>query len=99
MHKAARPSGGVGSSNPHHWRGKRLHHHGGDVCCVFELCVAVSLVMCKKVPEHNLKVPFCLTMANRRYFRLLFDPPTRAPYNTYWGLVKFSGFLIKNALK
>ncbi len=56
MHKAARPSGGVGSSNPHHWRGKRLHHHG-DVCCVvLWLCVAVKHIICKKVLEHNLKV-------------------------------------------
>jgi hypothetical protein len=40
--KAARSSGGVDSSNPHRWRGKRLHRHHGDVCCVFVLCVAVS---------------------------------------------------------
>jgi len=31
MRKAAHPSGGVDSSNPHRWRGERLHHHGdGD---------------------------------------------------------------------
>jgi hypothetical protein len=40
--KAARYLGGMDSSNPHHWRGKQLHHHGGDVCCVFVLCDAVS---------------------------------------------------------
>ncbi len=56
MCQAARPSGGVDSSNPCRCRGKRLHHHGGDVCCVFVLCVAVSLVVCKKVSEYNLKV-------------------------------------------
>ncbi len=37
MRKAARPSGGMESSNLRRWRGKRLHHHGGDVCCVFVL--------------------------------------------------------------
>ncbi len=56
MCKAARPSGGMNSLNPCRCRGKQLHHHGGDVCCVFVLCVAVSLVVCKKVPKHNLKV-------------------------------------------
>jgi hypothetical protein len=37
MRKAAHPLGGMESSNPHRWRGKRLHHHGGDVRCVFVL--------------------------------------------------------------
>jgi hypothetical protein len=37
MRKAARPSGGMESSNPRRWRGKQLHHHGGDVRCVFVL--------------------------------------------------------------
>jgi hypothetical protein len=32
MHKAAHPSGGVGSSNPHRLRGWRLLHHGDGVC-------------------------------------------------------------------
>ncbi len=32
MCKAARPLGGVVSLNPRHWRGERLHHHGGGVC-------------------------------------------------------------------
>ncbi len=44
--KATRPSGSVDSSNPHCWRGDRLHHHGGDVCCVFVLCVAISSGRC-----------------------------------------------------
>jgi hypothetical protein len=37
MRKVARPSGSGESSNPCHWRGERLHHYGGDVCCVFVL--------------------------------------------------------------
>ncbi len=37
MRKAARPLGGIESSNPCRWRGKRLHYHGGDVRCVFVL--------------------------------------------------------------
>jgi hypothetical protein len=57
MRKAACPSGGMDSFNPCYWRGKRLHHHGGDVCCVFVFCVTVSLGVCKQVPEHILKVP------------------------------------------
>ena len=27
----------VDSSNPHRWRGKQLHHHGGGVCWLFVL--------------------------------------------------------------
>ena len=42
MHKAAHSLGSVESSNPHGWRGKRLHHHGGDVCCVLCVCVVVD---------------------------------------------------------
>ncbi len=37
MRKAACPSGGMESSNPRHWRGERLHHHGGGVCWLFVL--------------------------------------------------------------
>jgi hypothetical protein len=37
MRKAARPAGSVELSNPRRWMGERLHHHGGDVCCVFVL--------------------------------------------------------------
>ena len=36
MRKAACPSGGMESSN-RRWRGKQLHHYGGDVRCVFVL--------------------------------------------------------------
>jgi hypothetical protein len=61
MLKAARPLGGMDSLNPSCWRGKRLHHHGGDVgCIVLYLCIAVKLIVCKKVPEHNLKVHILL---------------------------------------
>jgi hypothetical protein len=38
MCKAARPSGGLDSLNPHRWRGKQPHHHGDGVCeviCAF----------------------------------------------------------------
>ena len=41
MRKAAQPFGGMGSSTPRRQRGWRLHHHGGDVCCVFVLCVVM----------------------------------------------------------
>jgi hypothetical protein len=37
MCKAARPLGGMESLNPHRWRGKRLHHHGGGVCWLIVL--------------------------------------------------------------
>jgi hypothetical protein len=37
MRKAAHPSGGMDSSNPHRWRGERLHHHGDGVCLLFVL--------------------------------------------------------------
>jgi hypothetical protein len=44
MRKAAHPSGGMGSSNPCRWRGKRLHH-GGGVCLLFVLFVPSRLVV------------------------------------------------------
>jgi hypothetical protein len=71
MCKTACYSGSMDSSNPchWHWRGKRLHHHCGDVCCVFVLCIAVSFVVCRKVPEHNLKVHILpYYKVNRHYF-------------------------------
>ncbi len=37
MRKAACPLGGVVSSNPCRWRGKRLHHHVGGVCSLLVL--------------------------------------------------------------
>ncbi len=47
--KAARPLGGMESSNTRRWRGKRLHHHGGDVRCVFVLFwMDPELNVCKK---------------------------------------------------
>jgi hypothetical protein len=69
MRKAAHHTGGMYSSNPRCWRGKRLHHHGGDVrCVVLWLCVAGSLVVRKKVPEHNLKVRILLYYKVNRHF-------------------------------
>jgi hypothetical protein len=44
MSKAAHPSGGVDSSNPHSWRGERLHH-GGGVCLLFVLFAPSRLVV------------------------------------------------------
>jgi hypothetical protein len=53
MHKAAHPSGGMDSSNPHRWRGEWLHHHGDGVCLLFvQMCRLVwssSLVVCRRV--------------------------------------------------
>ncbi len=60
MRKAARPSGGMESSNPRRWRGKRLRHHGGDVRCVFVLLWMDlwrhKLNVCKKWYKNNLKM-------------------------------------------
>ncbi len=78
MHKAARHSGSVVSSNPCHWRGKRLHHHGGGVCWLFVLLWMDSwrhkLIVCKKWYKNNLKM---------RLTALLFDPPRRAPHRQW----------------
>ncbi len=75
MRKAARPLGGVDSLNPCCWRGERLHHHGGGVCWLFVLMWMDSwrheLIICKIWYKNNLKM---------RLMALLFDPPTRAPY-------------------
>jgi hypothetical protein len=43
MQKAARPSSGLDSSNPHRWRGKRLHY--GDVVCHVVLLFVPFLVL------------------------------------------------------
>jgi hypothetical protein len=57
MCKAARPLGGMESSNPRRWRGKQLHHHAGNVCCVFVLLWMDSeLNVCKKWYKNNLKM-------------------------------------------
>ena len=47
MCKAARRSSGIDSSNPCHWRGERLHHHGEvvGVCLLFVLFVPSCLVV------------------------------------------------------
>jgi hypothetical protein len=59
MRKAARPSGGVVSSNPRRWMGERLHHHGGGVCGLFVLLWIDSLrhelIVCKKWYKNNPK--------------------------------------------
>jgi hypothetical protein len=43
MRKAALPPGGVVSLNPCHWRGERLHHHGGGVCWLFLVLLWMDL--------------------------------------------------------
>jgi hypothetical protein len=45
MRKATHPSGGMDSSNPRRWSGKRLHHHGDGVCLLFVLFVPSRLVV------------------------------------------------------
>jgi hypothetical protein len=67
MRKATCPLGSVDSSNPCCRRGKQLHHHGGDVCCVFVLCVGVSsgcltCRTCKKDQNTTLRYAYCLTI-------------------------------------
>ncbi len=74
MRKAACHSDCMDSSNPHRWRGKRLHHHGGGVCWLFVLLWMDSLrhelIVCTKWYKNNLKM---------RLTALLFDPRRRAP--------------------
>jgi hypothetical protein len=69
--KAAHHLGSVDSSNPCHWRGKWLHHHGCDVCCVFVLCDADSsgcpYSYVKKYQDITLKYTYCLTIRLRCY--------------------------------
>ncbi len=75
MCNAARPLGGVDSLNPHRWRGKWLHHHGGGVCWLFVLLwinlLCHKLIVCKKWYKNNLKM---------RLTALLFGPPRHAPH-------------------
>jgi hypothetical protein len=73
MRWAAQPSGGVDLLNPRCWRGKRLHQHGGDVCCVFVfLCDAVSSGHChwyvKKYQNITLRCTYCLTIRLTVFF-------------------------------
>ncbi len=72
MRKAARHSDGMDSLNPHRWRDKRLHHHGGGVCWLFVLLWIElwhhELIVCKKWDKNNPKeglcgVTFCPTLA------------------------------------
>ncbi len=71
MRKAACPLGGVESSNPCCWRGERLHHHGGDVCCVFVLLWMDSwhlkLNVCKKWYKNNLKMRLTALLSAEPY--------------------------------
>ncbi len=89
MHKAARHSDGVDSSNPRCWRGKRLHHHGGGVCWLFVLLWMDSwcheLIICKKWDKNKLKM---------RLKALLFDPPRCAPHcKRVFDLTKYTHLL------
>jgi hypothetical protein len=63
MRKAARHLGGVVSSNPCRWRGKRLHHHGGGVCWLFVLLWmdlwCHETIICKKWYKNNPKEGLC----------------------------------------
>ncbi len=93
MCKAACHSDRVDSSNPHRWRGKRLHHHGGGVCWLFvllwmDLCCH-ELIICKKRHKNNLKM---------RLMTLLFDPHWHAPhlYLTNSGICNVWGYLPGN---
>jgi hypothetical protein len=62
MHKAARPSGGMDSSNPHHWRDGQLCHHGDGVCKVICAFYAVSQLVTHQSGSSN-SVNFCPTLA------------------------------------
>jgi hypothetical protein len=63
MRKAARSLGGMASSNPRCWRGKRCHHHGGGVCWLFVLLRIDSccheLIVCKNWYKNNPKEGLC----------------------------------------
>ncbi len=75
MRKAAHPSGGMDSSNPHRWRGEQLHHHGDGVCLLFVLFCAVSSDRRHSSYvdkyESNLKVGLLMKQS---------APPRLAPY-------------------
>ncbi len=91
MRKAPHHSDIVDSLNPCHWRGKRLHHHGGGVCWLFVLLWMDSwcheLIVCKKWYKNNLKV---------RLTGLLFDPPRVAPHHRFVTTMIITGYsLIK----
>jgi hypothetical protein len=79
MRKAAHPLGGVGSSNPHLWRGEQLYRHGDGVykvdcafCAVLQLVTPLSgSSYVKHVRQHNLKM---------RIMVLLYAQLQLAPY-------------------
>ncbi len=59
MRKAASPLGGMESLNPCHWRGERLHHHGGSVYWFFVLLwmdswrQAVISLACRQIRKYT----------------------------------------------
>ena len=63
MRKAAHHLGGVVSLNPHRWRVKRLHHHGGGVCWLFVLLWMElwrhETIVCKFWYKNNLSIRTC----------------------------------------
>ncbi len=67
MRKAARPLGSMESSNPRRWRGKGLHHHGGEVHCMFVLLWMDSwchkLKVCTKWYKNNLKMRLMMSQS------------------------------------
>jgi hypothetical protein len=56
MWKAARPSSGMDSSNPHRWRGERLHY-GDVVCHVVVLFVPLFVLF---VPSRLVVISRCM---------------------------------------
>ncbi len=81
MHKAARPSGGMDSSNWHRWRGKPLYHHGDsvwNVVCAFFVVSQLAThqwgsLYVKNVRQHNLKMRLKVSLC---------APHWLAPYRT-----------------
>ncbi len=53
----------VDSSNPHRWKGKRLHHHSGGVCLLLVLLWMDlwrhDTIVCKKWYKNNPKEGLC----------------------------------------
>jgi hypothetical protein len=67
MCKAAHHLGSLDSSNPCPWRGKWLHHHGGDACCVIVFFDAVSCgcphLYVKSYQNITLRYAYCFTIS------------------------------------
>jgi len=60
MLKAARPSSDMNLTNPRHWRGKWLHHLGGEFCAVSSGCCHSSHV--DKYCVITLRLLFCFPL-------------------------------------